>query len=129
MLGASSGSSAVNAPSSCHARALGGGAGAAPSTTTRDLAAREIGVAARGVRASSASVPRYTVSNTFVSSRATAARRVAPNAALMSSERLGDAMRRLEEDLRARLGRELRETRAPLGQARRQESLEGKSLR
>ena len=65
----------------CRRRLL---ARAAPSTTTRDFAAREIRVAAR-LRAELASVPRYTVSKTLVSSRATAARRAPPNAAAMSS--------------------------------------------
>ena len=67
-----------------HARAFGRGRRAAPSTTTV-ISPRVKLASARAAITRSASVPRYTVSKTFVSSRATAARRVAPNAAARSS--------------------------------------------
>ena len=43
-------------------------------------------------------------------------------------EALGDPMRRFEKNQRARLGRKLREPRAPLGESRRQKAFEAETL-
>ena len=73
-------------------------------------------------------MPRYVVSCSLVSSRATAAARSAPKDPGAILERLAHAVRRFVEHQRARLGRELAQGARGAPAARRQESLEAEPV-